>query len=48
MLVAARERRPGLDRAIVDATIPFSDPADTARLMEALGAAGLDDGTPRD
>lgn len=46
-LVAARERRPDLDRTLVDAMLSYSDPADTARLLEALRAAGLDDGAAR-
>ena len=42
-LAPAFALRPDLDAALVDAMIPYSDPADTERLHQALRAAGLRD-----
>jgi hypothetical protein len=36
--------RPDLDGLMVEAMIPYSDPADAQRLRQALRAAGLKDG----
>jgi adenylate cyclase len=40
-LAAAFAVRPDLDRTVVDAMIPYSDPVDAERLHQALRAAGL-------
>jgi tetratricopeptide (TPR) repeat protein len=45
-LLAAIRHRPDLDWTVVDAMIPYSDPADAERLHQVLHVAGLEHGRP--